>query len=132
MTSSCHFLNAELEDVRYVIEGLMSFEYQMCEYEVRSLTGGDIKKGDEVVYLVADDMWVQGTVCEVKTSSITTAEVVKEVIIPDTKGETEEGKGCYADKFPGGAKVPTTLMSHSWGNSFISLVKVSLIYDCLW
>jgi hypothetical protein len=30
---------------------------------------------------------------------------------------------CFADLLPGGAKTPETLMSHWWGNTFLSLVK---------
>jgi hypothetical protein len=51
----------------------------------------------------------------------TTADVVNNVIIP----ETRDRGCCYADIFPGGPKQPETLMSHWWGNTFLSLVKVS-------
>lgn len=49
----------------------------------------------------------------------TTAEVVKQIIIP----QTAERMCCYADVLPGGPQIPETLMSHWWGNIFLDLVK---------
>jgi len=69
--------------------------------------------------------WGPGRLEEIRSrsSSVTTSEVVRDIIIPETAA-----RGCcYADIFPGGPKPPETLMSHWWGNSFINTVKVKLI-----
>ena len=64
-------------------------------------------------------------VTEILYSSVTTAEVMRDIIIPETAA-----RGCcYADIFPGGPKPPETFMSHSLGNSFINLVKVIIAFD---
>ena len=115
---------AELEDVIYVIRGLGSYS----EGSVRSLHRGEsIKQGDEVEFSGSDDGWERRVVEEIKSrsSSMTTSEVVRDIIIPETAA-----RGCcYADIFPGGPKPPETLMSHWWGNSFINLVKVMMNDD---
>jgi hypothetical protein len=113
-------LCAELEDVRYVIDG-----DSYPEYEVKSLHRGEsIKQGEEVEVMYYDK-WYRGVVNKIKSSSMTTSEVVRDIIIPETAA-----RGCcYADIFPGGPKPPETLMSHWWGNSFINLVKVMMNDD---
>jgi hypothetical protein len=70
----------------------------------------------------SEGVWGFGKVIDVKYSTSTTNDVVRDIIIPETAAEG----CCYADKFPGGPQTPNTLMSHWWGNTFISLVKVLL------
>jgi hypothetical protein len=111
---------AELEDVRYVIHGSAG---SYPEYEVRSLHRGESIKQGDVVEVMNYGIWDRGTVEEIKSSSMTTSEVVRDIIIPETAA-----RGCcYADIFPGGPKPPETLMSLWWGNSFINLVKVMMM-----
>jgi len=73
---------AELEDVRYVIDGV-----SYPEYEVKSLQNGEsIKQGDEVLCRDSNGGWYNGVVTEIKSrsSSVTTSEVVRDIIIQDT------------------------------------------------
>lgn len=52
-------------------------------------------------------------------STMTTAEVVRDIIIP----ETRERRCAMVDLFEGGPREPVCLMSHWWGNSFMALVE---------
>ena len=72
-----------------------------------------------------EGQWMRSHVGRIRMNNITTSEVVRDIIIPETAA-----RGCcYADIFPGGPKPPETLMSHWWGNSFINLVKVMMNDD---
>eukprot|EP00435_Cladocopium_sp_Y103_P062827 s230_g24.t1 len=55
-------------------------------------------------------------------STMTTAEVVRDIIIP----ETRERRCAMVELFEGGPKEPVCLMSHWWGNSFMALVEAQL------
>jgi len=118
--SSSLYFHSELENVRYIID------YESYpEYEVKSLNGDTIKQGDRVEYLMFGVGWMKGVVRKIITTDLTTAEVVTQIVIPATASDG----CCYADKFPGGPKPPSTLMSHWWGNSFIHLVKVMIMIN---
>ncbi|CAE7362242.1 unnamed protein product [Symbiodinium natans] len=59
-----------------------------------------------------------------RLSEMSTAEVVRDIVIPKTRG-----RSCaMVELFEGGPKEPTCLMSHWWGNSFMSLVEAVLAH----
>jgi len=59
-----------------------------------------------------------------RLSEMSTADVVREIVIPKTRDT------CCAmvDLFEGGPQEPSCLMSHWWGNSFMSLVEAILAH----
>ncbi|CAE7446640.1 unnamed protein product [Symbiodinium microadriaticum] len=59
-----------------------------------------------------------------RLSEMSTADVVREIVIPKTR----ERCCAMVDLFEGGPKEPSCLMSHWWGNSFMSLVEAILAH----
>ena len=55
-------------------------------------------------------------------SWMTTAQVVRDIIIP----ETSERRCAMVELFDGGPREPSCLMSHWWGHSFMALVEAIL------